>query len=480
MALIIPNATDVNGSKFAALDQAEPDSLDFQILGDRSSGVLSGCVVTAVVGDLSKPRTVNVATGKVVVQGVVYTVNTINIDLPTPPASSTYRFDVVLVRVDKIAGTSSVIVVSGDSSNTNPAYPQTYDRVSGIPDSSRHIDLSTDVVLAAVYRDNSAAISAKYLVDKRVNTQSTTIGRGDAVPTNDFGVDGDFYYKNTSGSTGSGVYVKRDGAWVELLLQSNSATTNPVGAIIMWPGATNPAPVTGWKECNGELLPTPNSASDQYWELYQVIGTSYNTGGEVGQFRLPNLQNKFPYGGDSTNVSTSGGSSQVLISVNNLPAHSHGLNNHTHSIGEHVHPIPHTHTGSTVGAGAHDHSGGTQNGYTGGIVIRLSEYIAGTYNAGIGYLAGFSATSDGIIDGLNTSSAGMQVHWAPTTSAVGTHTHDVTLNFTGNSGSPINAQFTGAPNPTSGSTSTTESTGGNSPLSILPPFMRMRWFIRVK
>lgn len=480
MALIIPNATDINGSKFAAFDQAEPDSLDFQILGDRSSGVLSGCAVTAVVGDLSKPRTVNVAAGKVVVKGVVYTVNSVNVDLPVPPATTTYRFDLIVVRVNSVAGTSSVVVISGDASNTNPTYPQTYDRVSGIPDSSRHIDTTTDVVLASVYRDNSAAISSKYVVDKRVNTQSTTIGRGNEVPTNDFGVDGDFYYKNVSGSTGSGVYVKRDGAWVELLLQSNSATINPVGAIIMWPGASDPSPVTGWKECNGQTLPTPNSSSDQYWELYQVIGTSYNTGGEVGEFRLPNLQNKFVYGGDNANVSTSGGSSQVSLSVNNLPSHSHGLNNHTHSVGEHVHAITHTHTGTTAGNGGHNHSGGTQKGYTGGVVIRLNQYIAGSQAEEIGYLAGYSSNSDGIIDGLNTAFQGMQVYWAPTTSDVGNHTHDISLTFTGNSSSPINAVATGAPNPTSGALSTTEASGGNSPISILPPHMRMRWFIRVK
>lgn len=475
MALIIPNATDINGSKFAALDQAEPDSLDFQILGDRSSGVLSGCLVTAVVGDLSKPRTVNISTGKVVVKGVVYTVNSANLDLPTPPGTSNYRFDLIVVRVDSTSGTSTILVISGDPSNTNPVYPQTIERVSGIVNPSKHIDTNTDIILAAVYRDSAAAISNKYIVDKRINTQSTTIGRGNDAPTNDFGVDGDFYYKNSYGSTGSGVYVKRDSEWVELLLQANSATTNPVGAIIMWPGASNPAPSTGWKECNGQAL-----LIDQYQELYAVIGTSYNTGGESGQFRLPNLQNKFVYGGDSTNVSNSGGNSQVLISINNLPSHSHGLNNHTHPVGDHAHTMAHTHTGTTVGAGAHDHSGGTKDGYTGGVVIRLSQYINGSQASEIGYLAGFSANSDGIIDGLNTTSQGMQVHWAPTTSGVSNHTHDVSLTFVGNSGSPTTSTNTGFPNPTSGSSSTTELVGGNSPISILPPYMRMRWFIRVK
>lgn len=50
MAFIIPNATDTaSGAKYENLDQAEPDSLDFEILGNAGrSGVLSGCAVTAL------------------------------------------------------------------------------------------------------------------------------------------------------------------------------------------------------------------------------------------------------------------------------------------------------------------------------------------------------------------------------------------------------------------------------------------------
>ena len=53
MPYIIPNATDTTGgNKYTALDQAEPDSIDFEVLGNGLSGVISGgeVTVTATVG----------------------------------------------------------------------------------------------------------------------------------------------------------------------------------------------------------------------------------------------------------------------------------------------------------------------------------------------------------------------------------------------------------------------------------------------
>jgi hypothetical protein len=38
----VPNATDYASNVIAALDQAEPDSLDFSVLADHRSGIITG------------------------------------------------------------------------------------------------------------------------------------------------------------------------------------------------------------------------------------------------------------------------------------------------------------------------------------------------------------------------------------------------------------------------------------------------------
>jgi len=72
--------------------------------------------------------------------------------------------------------------------------------------------------------------------------------------------------------------------------------TIPVGGIIMWSGATNNIP-SGWALCNGQT---------------------------VNNRTTPNLQDRFIVGaGNSYAVTATGGSTNVTLSVPNLPAHSH-------------------------------------------------------------------------------------------------------------------------------------------------------------
>ena len=54
-----------------------------------------------------------------------------------------------------------------------------------------------------------------------------------------------------------------------------------------WPNRTTVAP-TGWLLCNGSQYDSTNA---EFWQLYQEIGNTYNTGGEsANHFRVPNLQ----------------------------------------------------------------------------------------------------------------------------------------------------------------------------------------------
>jgi len=115
MAFIIPNAVDTSsGAKFENLDQAEPDSLDFEILGNTGrSGVLSGCAVTSI----SSSTAVAVSSGTIVINGAPYSISAAaSLAMPTAPLGT--RFDLVVARVS--SGVASLVVVQGDDDDTNP------------------------------------------------------------------------------------------------------------------------------------------------------------------------------------------------------------------------------------------------------------------------------------------------------------------------------------------------------------------------
>ena len=455
MPFIVPNATDI-GSLFNSLDQAEPDSLDFQILGDRSTGVLTGCVVSAqTVSD----TTVSVAEGVVALKGTVYSISSISAHgLPTPPSGSDLRFDLIVARL--ISGSMSIVSVSGPASTTNPTYPPTPSRLASIVgvNTSTYINPDTDVVLAAVYRNGSIATANNHIVDKRVNVPSTTSLRGDTVPSNSIGSNGDLYYKNTVGPSASGIYVKRDGSWVELLLQSNSGSVTPIGSIIMWPSSTAPDS-TFWKECNGQQLP-----KSTYQTLWNLLGNTYGTA-TTNDFFVPDLRDKFVRG--STSVGGTGGASSATLTTSNLPEHSHSLASHTHGIGTHTHSVDLSGSGTSGHAGSHSHQGDSSSN---GVVTRLAAPVAA------GYLAGYSATGDGLIDGLGAGAGyGMQVSFSANTSSAPDHQHSIGLTISGNTLGPT-ANATEGP-----STPNTGTAGSATPTAVptIPPFTSMRWFIRV-
>lgn len=85
----------------------------------------------------------------------------------------------------------------------------------------------------------------------------------------------------------------------------------------------------GWLACDGTVV-----LRADYPELYLVIGTAWNTGGETSlQFRLPDRRKVVAVGRDTSvaaydTVGESGGSLSVTIALGNLPAHNHtvGIN----------------------------------------------------------------------------------------------------------------------------------------------------------
>jgi hypothetical protein len=105
----VPNTPDVNG----VYDVAEPDAVDFNILGNHRHGVIAGCVAT----QSGVSSTVNVSAGLAVVNGAVVSVSAQQALVGAALAEA--RFDLLVVSVS-----GQVSTIQGAAS-TNPVLPDT-------------------------------------------------------------------------------------------------------------------------------------------------------------------------------------------------------------------------------------------------------------------------------------------------------------------------------------------------------------------
>lgn len=126
----------------------------------------------------------------------------------------------------------------------------------------------------------------------------------------------------------------------------------PTGGMIDFGGILAPA---GWLLCDGSV-----QSRTTYADLFAVIGTKYNTGGESSsQFRLPDYRDRTSVGASSSKpLGSSGGAASVILSESNLPPHRHNMD-HNHD--------------DVTGDGKHDHqfrygsgAGGNFNQYAPG------------------------------------------------------------------------------------------------------------------
>lgn len=143
-------------------------------------------------------------------------------------------------------------------------------------------------------------------------------------------------------------------------LLNSAIMSPPAGSITMFGGAIIPS---GWLLCDGSSLATAT-----YPALFAAL--QYNFGGSGANFNLPNFAAKFPYATAATPGATGGSS---IITVANLPAHSHPITD-----------VAHTHAYSTAtGAGSNFASGG---GYLFGSTSTGASYtgINTTQTAGSG------------------------------------------------------------------------------------------------
>lgn len=189
----VPNASEY-GVTIQSLDQAEPDSLDFKILGNHSAGVLTGCDITIFSASTGSATLTN---GEVFVNNTFGSVT--GTTLTFTAADTDARFDIVAVQKSGSSFTYTTIV--GTPSATNPIFPTI--SVNQLP-------------LYAIYRKSGTTLNSTSVVDKRkfLNLAHRT---GSGTPT---GVadDGDLYIRTGSTllSGQSAVYVYVNSAWQNL------------------------------------------------------------------------------------------------------------------------------------------------------------------------------------------------------------------------------------------------------------------------
>ncbi len=93
-----------------------------------------------------------------------------------------------------------------------------------------------------------------------------------------------------------------------------------LGEIRLWGPQWAPR---NWALCDGQILPI-----NQYQSLYSILGTQYGGDGRT-TFALPDLRGRVSihHGddlmGNDYNIGQKGGSEQVVLNINEMPAHNH-------------------------------------------------------------------------------------------------------------------------------------------------------------
>lgn len=494
MGFLIPNATNTtSGNKFASLEQAEPDSIDFSILGRAgSSGVYSGCLVSPnnVATDVA------VSAGIVVLGGTPYVI-TANTNLGLPTAPSNLRFDLVVARV--AAGVATLTVIQGANHATNPTFPQSRDVITTAFSALLNVDFDTDVVLGAILRDAGTAVTASEIIDKRVIVSSTVVYQGATVPLADSGRTGDLFFKNPSPdatSVDSGLYVRAsDGKWGQLTKTPEGAVGPyvPIGGTLMWAQGTVPA---GYLEWDGSTHPVAT-----YPDLAALYGDEFGGDG-ITTFGMPNIDGRSLRG--TTVALQQGdvlGADTVTLTNDHLPNHRHGIGSHDHPM-PHNHDNGHGHTATSTTAGTHSHSAGTLS--TPGTYSYIPSSKTGHHTHPVapayagGVVAAFGTGSLGIVDadttdalvlpydyslvGLNlTGNAGVIIEansgehehdvWGATDPA-GAHTHPITVAAATGTTGGSSAVNTGV------DTGDTTYTGNGNSFSNIPVSMKVRVIVR--
>lgn len=254
----VPNATDYASNVIAALDQAEPDSLDFSVLADHRSGIITGGEYTAVTSAAGSPTpaylNVTLAASEVTIDAVYGSIASSTLVIASAPTSTNTRFDLIVAYNN--GGTFQYAVVQGTESASNPVFPAL---------------LATQIPLYAVYVKNTfnTSYTTALLVDKRAFAASSHTRTGVGAPTTGSGLVGDIYLNTTTNSNSgqSQIYVKTGASsWVNLATYVAMASANTASTIVQRDSSGNFAAgaitATSFTGSGAALTNIPGSAID--------------------------------------------------------------------------------------------------------------------------------------------------------------------------------------------------------------------------
>lgn len=126
-----------------------------------------------------------------------------------------------------------------------------------------------------------------------------------------------------------------------ILVLEASSTFLPAGSTFLYGGSTAPA---GFLTCDGSTV-----SRTTYANLFAIIGTTFNTGGEAGtDFRLPDSRGKVVIGNGTGSgltartIAAVGGAETQTLSAGEMATHSHGITDpgHTHKLPEECNTTP--------------------------------------------------------------------------------------------------------------------------------------------